>query len=371
MSTDNPKKIIQAGKVTTTTRLNIRTEPTRSATVINVVNSDLQLAYDGYTLEGENISGNGMWYFTHEGSWFWSGAVKENHFSAQVNEGWWFSRLQIEKIWNDYDEHGENATVAVLDTGYDYSNTDLVVADSKKFIDYADSTNDILGHGTHCASLIGARNKKDWRIGVAPQCSLLVGKISNVGELKDFDAVKSGLQWAIDNGADIISISFGIPVADQNLQKSLSSVISQALSNAKKEPLVVAAIGNNTESTMPVQGGDYPALVPACISVGATDKTDKMDLVTLRNSNTTIFCPGSAIQSYWLNNVVMSLTGTSQATAIVAGVLALVVTQLKKSRNPSWKVKDIRNGIVKYGTPLADNSGARILSPIDILNNLT
>ena len=38
---------------------------------------------------------------------------------------------------------------------------------------------------------------------------LLVGKISNVGELKDFDAVKSGLQWAIDNGADIISISFG------------------------------------------------------------------------------------------------------------------------------------------------------------------
>lgn len=77
MNQKNPEKVLQAGKATTTSRLNIRSEPTKKGEIFGVVNKSIQLAYDGYTIEGENISGNSKWYFTQEGSWFWSGGVND------------------------------------------------------------------------------------------------------------------------------------------------------------------------------------------------------------------------------------------------------------------------------------------------------
>jgi hypothetical protein len=75
MSQTNPEKVLQTGKATTTTRLNIRSNPNIKADIIGVANKNIQLAFDGFTNEGENISGNSKWYFTREGSWFWGGGV--------------------------------------------------------------------------------------------------------------------------------------------------------------------------------------------------------------------------------------------------------------------------------------------------------
>jgi hypothetical protein len=75
MSQTNPEKILQQGKATTTTRLNIRSNPTTKADIIGVANKNIQLAFDGFTKDGENISGISKWYFTSEGNWFWSGGV--------------------------------------------------------------------------------------------------------------------------------------------------------------------------------------------------------------------------------------------------------------------------------------------------------
>lgn len=75
MNQTNQEKVLQTGKATTTTRLNIRSKPTTKADIVGVVNKNIQLAFDGYTAEGENISGISKWYFTREGNWFWSGGV--------------------------------------------------------------------------------------------------------------------------------------------------------------------------------------------------------------------------------------------------------------------------------------------------------
>ncbi len=68
-------KIEEKGKVTTKLRMNVRPQPDTVKQPVNVVAPNVQLAYDGYTSEGEKINGNGKWYFTNEGNWFWSGAV--------------------------------------------------------------------------------------------------------------------------------------------------------------------------------------------------------------------------------------------------------------------------------------------------------
>lgn len=64
------------GKVTTLTRLNMRSGPSQVYKITNMVNAGIQLAYDGFTMQGETVNGNGKWYYTNEGNWFWSGGVR-------------------------------------------------------------------------------------------------------------------------------------------------------------------------------------------------------------------------------------------------------------------------------------------------------
>jgi N-acetylmuramoyl-L-alanine amidase len=70
-----PVKTKQTGKVTTKVKLNIRSRPDTKLPPVNIVESNIQLAFDGFTNEGENVKGNSKWYYTDEGPWFWSGGV--------------------------------------------------------------------------------------------------------------------------------------------------------------------------------------------------------------------------------------------------------------------------------------------------------
>lgn len=68
--------INEVGKATTQSKINLRVTPNRNNAPIAVVDKNVQLAYDGYITNGESVNGNSKWYFTHEGNWFWSGAVQ-------------------------------------------------------------------------------------------------------------------------------------------------------------------------------------------------------------------------------------------------------------------------------------------------------
>ncbi|RFM36428.1 N-acetylmuramoyl-L-alanine amidase [Chitinophaga silvisoli] len=73
---DIPQKVKVTGKVTSRSRLNIRSAPDTHKAPVNIVEPGIQLAYDGYVNNGEKINNNSKWYYTEEGSWFWSGGVK-------------------------------------------------------------------------------------------------------------------------------------------------------------------------------------------------------------------------------------------------------------------------------------------------------
>jgi N-acetylmuramoyl-L-alanine amidase len=75
ISTTDPVRVAERGKVTTKSRINVRSQANTSSKPVATLERNVQLAYDGYTEEGEKINNNGKWYFTNEGNWFWSGAV--------------------------------------------------------------------------------------------------------------------------------------------------------------------------------------------------------------------------------------------------------------------------------------------------------
>lgn len=73
---NNYKKFFVFGKATTQDYLNIRSGPDTNHSIIATVSPNIQLAFDGFIENGENIYGNSKWHFTNEGNWYWSGVVK-------------------------------------------------------------------------------------------------------------------------------------------------------------------------------------------------------------------------------------------------------------------------------------------------------
>jgi N-acetylmuramoyl-L-alanine amidase len=71
-------KILQLGMATTTVRLNIRSSPDRNQAPLTTIDAGTRIAFDGYVEQGESVSGNSKWFYTANGTWFWSGGVKLN-----------------------------------------------------------------------------------------------------------------------------------------------------------------------------------------------------------------------------------------------------------------------------------------------------
>ncbi len=107
---------------------------------------------------------------------------------------------------------GAGSTVAVLDTGYDPTHPDLqgrVVASANFTSDAA--VTDGNGHGTHVASTVGGTGAASGglRKGVAPKTGLMVGKVLSDGGWGEDSWVLAGMVWAVNEGADVVSMSLG------------------------------------------------------------------------------------------------------------------------------------------------------------------
>jgi len=117
-----------------------------------------------------------------------------------------------DQVWDEGID-GSGIVVAVIDTGIDKNHPDLygkVIAE-KNFVEDEPTTDDLYGHGTHCAGIIAGTGEASggrYR-GVAPGATLMNVRVldsEGSGYLSD---VIAGIEWAVDNGADVISISLG------------------------------------------------------------------------------------------------------------------------------------------------------------------
>jgi subtilisin family serine protease len=270
---------------------------------------------------------------------------------------WWMQSLGIQGIWSTYNEYGANAKIAVLDSGYNSSNTQIVAAGTYNAIDGSDDATDNNGHGSYCASIIGARNTTNV-IGCAPQSQLFIGKITDGGSIL-YSRISDAITWAISMQVDVISISYGGPTANTGLEQSINDAV------INHNIVVVSSIGDNIPPNGQA-GGYYPALCSNSIAVGATGQSDNLLGVTMLNAKTEINAPGESISGYTLTNTPAPMPdGTSQATAIVAGVCALIISRHKQI-NKSYTVQSVKDLLTQNFDPITNNPAQRLIAPSKI-----
>ncbi len=153
------------------------------------------------------------------------------------------------------------------------------------------------GHGTHCAGIVGA--KADNGVGVAgtsPGARIMALKVGSCNGGPTAWTSSQAIRYAADNGADILSMSFG--------GTSLSSAQADAISYAaQKGATMFAAVGNNGDATL-----NYPAGCDNVIGVAATDNKDVQADFSNYNASVDISAPGvdiySTVPTYAVSNTI-------------------------------------------------------------------
>ncbi len=228
---------------------------------------------------------------------------------------------------------GFDVKVAVLDTGVNFAHPDLVsrMAQCKDFTNLRfpvldNKCDDKNGHGTHVAGIVAADSGKDHLgiYGVAPAAKILGYKVCDANGSCYADDIAAGLRRAVDEGANIINMSFG---TDKDIP-TIHDAVNYAFS---KGVLMVAAAGNDGPFTDSI---DYPGAYSSVIAVSALDKafvvTDwssrginsQTVQYVVENRDIEFAAPGKGIESTWNNGGYAILSGTSMASPFVAGLAA-------------------------------------------------
>lgn len=268
---------------------------------------------------------------------------------------WGIDQIQAPEAWDTETGKGD-VVIAILDTGVDYDHEDLagnMWTDSNGYYGYDfvngddypdDDFND--SHGTHCAGIAAAVTNNGIGIaGVSWKSKIMAVKMLNELGEGSVDGEVEGIHYAADNGAEIISMSFGTSGYPPTPSDSERDAINYAY---EKGCVLVAASGNDNEPYVA-----YPAAYENVIAVGATNSSDERchpgdwpaDLSSGSNYGTEldVLAPGVTI----LSTVRMgtgtvdlnydNMDGTSMATPFVSGLAALILSHL-----PGLAPSDVR-----------------------------
>lgn len=249
--------------------------------------------------------------------------------------------------------------VAVIDTGIDANHPELApnIWKAKNNREYGfdfvlskPNPSDQHGHGTHVAGIIGAVSDFDKGVsGVAPEVSLMAVRYysdTNSGAANLKNTVRS-IHYAIENGARIINYSGGGPEFSEEEYLALKRAEAAGI-------LVVAAAGNEKQDSDLAENHYYPSAyrLSNIISVAAINKENNL----LRSSNwgkkyVDVAAPGEGIYSTLPGGKYGTMSGTSQATAFVSGIAALLL-----SKNPKLTPSEIKFLIRSSVDPVAELS---------------
>ena len=184
---------------------------------------------------------------------------------------------------------GAGVKVAVIDTGIDTRHPDLVdaYAGGWDFVNDDADPQDDNGHGTHVCGTIAATDNTSGVVGVAPEVELFAVKILDAEGSGSGGDLIAAVDWAIDNGMNVINMSLGGP--------SSSILEREAFERASAAGIVsVAASGNNHPDRLFV---DFPAAYFAVIAVGAIDETESITSFSQRGPEMGLVAAGLEVLS--------------------------------------------------------------------------
>ncbi|MFB2649785.1 S8 family serine peptidase [Shewanella mangrovisoli] len=240
--------------------------------------------------------------------------------------------------------NGQGVTVAVLDTGYDLDHNDLAeqVLVSKDFTYSSNGIDDLNGHGTHTAATIagtGVESNGRWA-GMAPGAKLLVGKVLTNAGSGSTSGILSGMQWAVAQGADVVSMSLG------GSGTSCTGPLVDMVEALSDKALFVVSAGNSfTRETVGI-----PGCAPSALTVGAVDRDNHTASFSSRgpspdghSAKPDIASQGvdvvSAASGGFGSTAYRALSGTSMSAPHVSGGAAIVM-QARPELSPR-QVKEV------------------------------
>ncbi|MDP6095040.1 MAG: S8 family serine peptidase, partial [Gammaproteobacteria bacterium] len=309
---------------------------------------------------------------------------------------WHLTAAQVPAAWehlqaNDLPAGGLGLTVAVIDTGVDYLHPDLVDNmwvntlevpgngmddDDNGFIDdihgvavvsesfsHSGDPNDDHGHGTHVAGIIAATGGNDiGGVGIAYNARIMAIKAAQYSGVLTTVDIAEAILYAVDNGADIINMSFG------GYGRSLLE--EDALAIAYSQAVLVAAAGNNGKPNQfnCLGAPMYPAAHPWVLGVMARTEQpnakgdykagfSNWDCVADNGLEYELMAPGTAIWSTLPGEGYAAWSGTSMAAPVVAGIAALARTK--------WPDKSVYSSRFIMGQAAATGPDLQAFTPLN------
>ena len=274
----------------------------------------------------------------------------------QERIGWSQLLTGIPEIWRQ--TQGERINVAILDTGIDPDHPDLQagILDMEDFT--GDGIEDLNGHGTHCAGIVGARLNGAGLVGVAPKCKLLIGKVLGNQGSGSFQQIADGIDWAVEKGAHIISLSLGGPYSSAPLFNSIYNALSKGVH-------VICAAGN--EGSLFGNAIGYPGRFGGVITVASHDQNGNPSGFSSRGGEIDFMAPGESIWSTYKDGGYAKLSGTSMATPFVVGISALIVSKHLSSPSNQTALdhcEDLREHLMRMATHPGHHDNQRGYGPL-------
>lgn len=248
--------------------------------------------------------------------------VNDPRFSS----AWHLPKIQAPTAWDS--ARGDGVTIAILDSGVDGSHPDLVnqLLPGYNAVDGSSNTADITGHGTATAGTAAAATNNGIGVAsIAGNAKILPIRVSNAADgYAYWSDVTRGLNWAADHSAKVANISY-----DGVTNSSSVSTAAQYLRS--KGGLVVVAAGNS---------GIDPGFAnnPNMITVSATNSSDVKASWSNFGNFIDVAAPGDSIASTAKGGLYGTFWGTSFASPVTAGVVALIM-----SANPALLPTDVEN----------------------------
>ena len=263
-------------------------------------------------------------------TWRWGGADPAGYVNQSA-----FAQVNLDAALAK--EQGSDMIIAVLDTGIDLLHPAFagrllpgydMVADDSEPQDEGDGLG--WGHGTHISGIIAH---------VSPQSQLLPVRVLDTNGRGNTFALAYAIEWAAQQGADVINLSLGAESDSRVLRDTIATVIEQGV-------IVVAAAGNENTSSP-----QYPASYPLVLSVTAIDGAGiKADFASYGHDWVDIAAPGVGITSTMISSQgsgYASWSGTSMAAGFVSGAAALLRKQM-----PQASVAVIEANLMSHATDL-------------------
>ncbi|WP_051468230.1 S8 family serine peptidase [Actinomadura oligospora] len=268
---------------------------------------------------------------------------------------WWFKGWSIQQqVWPL--TKGQGVTVAVLDSGVNGNLPDMkpatlqgtdVVSGGNGWKDH-----DEQGHGTAIASVIASRGTSTGFVGIAPEA-----KILPVRTQADGPYLSKAIRFAVDHGAKVVNMSVGNQGATMFPNQCPPEVFSAIRYAIDKDVVLVGSAGNTGDEDNAVE---YPGSCPGVVAVGALGRDGHAWKKSQRQPYVAVGAPGVDVGGLSQTGHVWTTgEGTSQASALTAGAVALI-----RAKFPQMKAREVvqllTNTTKDFGSP--DQLGRGVIS---------